>query len=415
MPDEDPHAKFHAFDREPNTGSQSSTELTEHADLGHRIEADNHSHNVDSTPIATTPVAPAPQAQPESPHFQQPPAAAPISQTAELPRPGPGLMVLQWLVYALWGWTLLILGFMVTMVVSYLLRDEGSNSDSISYWEGGGTTYVLAAVIVLFVVSLACDLFYAHAERSHQKSAGTNVIMIIHAVLFALFGIGSLILSVFGGVLLLVNTSNDSTGAVIGLITGAIMAVLYGLTLVRTLRPGWIKNIPIIYWIIMTVVIVATIIAGVIGPISQERLRAQDTVLEDELPNIADAVNESTKESGKLPASLSELSSQSVLSKEAKKLITDNRVEYKPGEKLSSTTLTPGTMRMMPDTDMDQLGGTDPNVYHYTLCVDYKSADGGEPYDSSYKSERQRYDTSLSTYGHNAGRTCYDLQTDYLY
>lgn len=399
MPDDDANANLHSIDREPATGEASSRDTTEHADLSHRLAADS----ADERPVVTDiPVA-------DRPDTSQP-AATPASAVIEdLPHPGPGMMVLQWLVYALWGWTVLALSGLVILVVNQLLA---KNDNGVSYWYGDGISYLLAAVIVLFIISLACDLFYARAERKHARTTGTNVIMIIHAVLFALFGIGALISSVFGGVRLLIGDTADTSGAVASILSGGIIFVLYGLTLLRTLRPRWIKGVVTVYWLLMATALVAGVVLGVMGPAAQARLRAQDAVIENALPSLAESINVHANETGTLPRGLNELTNldQYGDGSDVKRLIDENLVQYKPGEKLPLATAQ-GMGTIKPGVDWQD--GTVATIYHYQLCVDYKTAYGTSDSSSSYRQNKgQPYDTHISTYGHRAGNTCYDVQTD---
>lgn len=318
----------------------------------------------------------------------------------ELPKPGPGLMVLQWLTYAFWGWTVLSLSGLILIVVAGLLNQHASD------WIGG-IAYLLAAVIVLFVISLVTDVFYAKAEKRHARTSGTSVIMIIHAVLFALFAIGSLIAAVFGLVSLLISDTSGSTGPLTGIISGSIIAVIYGLTLLRTLRPRWIKSVVPMYWALMSLAVIVTVALAVIGPVAQAKLQNEDRVVEQGTPDIARAVNSYANRQAKLPRSLNDLTS---VSADAKTLIDENNVTYTPGNKIESnakkTNVPTSTLMLQTPTP----------VFHYKLCVNYKAKDDTSSDYASYRPDSsQLYPTTVSTYGHPAGHVCYDLQTDYIY
>jgi hypothetical protein len=407
MPDDNEHHNFNAFDREPATGSGAHADTTEHADLKHRIEADS----ADDRPDGAGPVHHERVNEGSQPVA---PVAAPAPVVAELPHPGPGLMVLQWLVYAFWGWTVFSLSWLIFAVVTRLI-DQRSYESGRSLMSNEGISYLLASVIVLFIIAILSDIFYARAERKHASTTGTNVIMIIHAVIFALFGIAALIAAVFGGVSLMVGEATDTTGAVSTIITGGIIFVLYGATLLRTLRPRWIKGVAPFYWMFMTLTVIISVVLGVMGPAAQVRLSAQDALVENNLPSLAESINAHTKETGSLPKSLNELTNLGEYGEgdDLKKLIDSNRVAYTPGERLtndsrSSIQMTPGS---------SQMGGTVPTAYHYELCATYKTAVGTD-YSTSrrYKNDTgDRYDTYISTFEHPKGEKCYDIQTDFLY
>lgn len=414
MSNDDNNEKLNSYDREPSTGAtHSAGDRTEHADLHHRLEAHpEHTQSGFTNPVREQPTQrPVVHSQPE----QSQPVTAPASDTGALPNPGPGLLVLQWLVYALWGWTVFALSGLVIVVVSQLVANEGNGE---SFWYGGGIAYLLAAVIVLYVIALLCDIFYARAERKHAKTTGVNVIMIIHAVLFALFGIGALISSVFGAVRLMIGDTDDTSGAVAGIISGAVIFVIYGLTLLRTLRPRFVKGIVPMYWLAMTAIIIGFIIAGVVGPAAQARLKAEDEVIANALPGLAESINEQTSETGSLPQSLDAVTITDSYGQkdDIRKLIDEDLVKYTPGEQIGMTNSASDFPASIGRSDF-QITSAKP-IYHYELCVEYKTSSG---YDDSYRSRyrntdgKNKYETTVSTYDHGKGETCYDVQTDYAY
>ncbi len=427
MADEEKHDNLQEFDKEPATGSlnDASSDSATPNDTEQRAssawggspsEPEAKTENDEKADTPQTDKAPinplhddiAPATIPMSTRPFDAPAAQQQSGTVvtdELPKPGPGLLVLQWLTYAFWGWTVLSLSGLVLTVVSQLLNQTSEN-----YWLGG-IAYLLAAVIVLFIISLVTDIFYAAAEKKHARSSGSNVIMIIHAVIFALFGIGSLIVAVFGFVSLLLNDASGSTGPQTSIISGIIIAALYGVTLLRTLRPRWIKGVARLYWIVMTLAIITTVALGIVGPAAQARLQNEDRVVEEGVSDISDAVNSYADKKAKLPSSLKDLTS---LSESAQKLVDENKVTYTPGEEVTSKIKTP----LSPVEPTSYRVGSQKPVFHYELCVEYKTKDGSSDY-YSYSSrsaaEDGQYPTRVDTYGHKAGRVCYDVQTDYVY
>jgi len=408
MPDDDTNANHNSFDREPSTGSFTTPETTsnpdtvEHADLKHRLEADSTDGHDSAAQTAadrpTEPVAPAAVVSP---------SVATADET-ELPHPGPGLMVLQWLVYALWGWTVLMLSGLVGLVINNLLSSKEETGGT--EWYGGGIAYLLAAVIVLYVIALICDVFYNRFSQKYARTTGTNVIMVIHAVIFALFGVGALIWSVFSGVSMLIGDSSDTTGAITGILTGGVIFVIYGLTLLRTLQPRGIKRVAPWYWVAITVITVAAIAAGVVGPAAQAKLRAQDQLIERELPDVAQAVNDYAESNGRLPATLNDITYRSYDRDTDTKRVLE-LIEYKPGEQLTASKISP----VNGGVSLDDLRRNDSPVFHYQLCVEYKSSTGDSRDYDSYRSGANRYPTTVSTYQHDAGVECYDVQTDYQY
>jgi hypothetical protein len=63
----------------------------------------------------------------------------------------PGNIVLQWVTYAFWGWTVLTMSFLTAAVIAYFINDSNSSNLII---------YGLAGVAVLMPISITCDYYY---------------------------------------------------------------------------------------------------------------------------------------------------------------------------------------------------------------------------------------------------------------
>jgi hypothetical protein len=341
--------------------------------------------------------------QPTQPVKEKPVEAAPTAVAAV--HNNPGVLVLQWLTYAFWGWTILALAWLTAISVGFFI-----NPDSLGGEESSVVAYSLAAVIVLFAISLICDAFYSRIEPL-QKHGGATVIMIIHAVIFALFGIGALITAVFAVVRLLIGDGGGSgygdSGAVTTLITGLIIAAVYGATLLRTLRPFKLKRSALFYWIFMTIVTGTITTLAIVGPTWHARVTRDDRLIERNLAQLSEAISIHAREDGKLPTALSEVRDE--LEGEAVELIDRNLVEYKPGDKVApnASDLPLGT------NGRSAVPAPDATVFEYTLCVTYKAKNGSNDSYPAYAPEGRQ--VTPETYRHDAGRVCYDLQTSYGY
>lgn len=138
------------------------------------------------------------------------------------------VLVLQWLTYAFWGWAVLMLSYITTNVVSKFIYAD---------YEAGVPTYFLAALIVLLPVAFICDSFYSKQEPE-KKTGASLAIMVIHAVIFALFCIGALIAAVFSIVTLFTNDGlGDNKASYVGLVSALIIFFYYALTFLRTIKP----------------------------------------------------------------------------------------------------------------------------------------------------------------------------------
>lgn len=313
----------------------------------------------------------------------------------------PGLLVLQWLTYAFWGWTIVALTWLTAVSIDFFV-----NKPTTSY-DGGASSvaYPLAAVVVLLLISLACDLFYSRREPVH-KTGAAMVIMIIHAVLFALCGIGALIVAVFAVVSWFVG---DSTGnsPLSALLTGLIVALVYGATLLRVIRPLKLKHYAGLYWTFMALTMVVVTTLGITGPVMYQRTVRNDRLIEQGLTSVSDAINQSARNNKTLPSSLQAIR-DNVDSTTGKQIIDQNLVEYTPGKQVEAT-VTQGSSDG--STVADKVTNVSAPVFEYELCVTFKAARS-----SSYSTvESTTRNTSPNTYIHKAGRNCYPLQTEYSY
>lgn len=358
---------------------------------------ESNAENIEVRSVPSTPVAPAVTHEPASPTT----APVPVTSVEQPIHNGPGTLVLQWLTYAFWGWTVLALAWLTSISVGFFLNPSSTES-----YESTMISYSLAAVVVLFVISLLCDIFYSRLEPL-KKTGAAMVIMIIHAVIFGLFGIGSLIAAVFGVVRLLIGDSSGSSygdsGAWTTIITGLIIALVYGATLLRTLRPFKMKRSSLIYWIFMAVVTVTITVLAIVGPTWNARLTRDDRLIERALPQLSSTINDQTSKEDALPKTLAEVRDKA--SEEARVLIDRNLVEYKPGKEVTSV-----TPLSIPEAK-SPVPAPDDKAFSYTLCVTYKAKKGSDYYPA--RDIASYSNTSPDTYQHPAGRVCYDLQTSY--
>ena len=315
----------------------------------------------------------------------------------------PGTLVLQWLTYAFWGWTVLALTWLTAISVGYYVKSGTSTSG-----ESTVIAYSLAAVIVLFIISLVCDTFYSRVEPLRKHGAAT-VIMIIHAVIFALSGIASLIAAVFAVVRLLIgdgtNASNGDSGAMTTLITGAVIAAVFGATLLRVLRPFKFSRSSLVYWLFMGLVTVTITGLAIAGPAWNARETRDDRLIERGLPLLSEAIRVHTEKADALPTTLADI--QDKTTGDARTLIERGLVEYEPGKEVEQT-----ATDLPLSVDPKSIVQSAEPVFAYTLCVTYKakSGYGGTYY---YPPSPDGVSVSPDTYQHDVGRVCYDLQTGY--
>jgi hypothetical protein len=309
--------------------------------------------------------------------------AKPAQQSTTSPEQNTsGVIILQWLSYAFWGWLILGLIWLLSVILINALLDRPV-SDVVPY--------AIAASVVLLPIAFVTDLFY----RKHEpitKVGGAMVIMVIHAVLFALLGIVSLIVAVFNGLNAAIETSGNSDAQLVVMFTALGATVLYAAAFVRTLNPFKSKKPLLVYSVAMTSVTILLLALAIAGPFVQTIATRDDRRIEQNLPSVSQAVRSYIEANEKLPANLSDIRLDD---DESEQLVKDGLVTYK-------------AENSVPSTESPR------NIEHrFQLCVSYKQADkSNRSYGSSYAENKDDYTAGyLNTYGHGKGNVCYKLST----
>ncbi len=320
-----------------------------------------------------------------------PPAmAAPSASTNHV---SAGLVVLQWLTYAFWGWTVLVL----SALTSSLIYSLSGGSDS-----GAFSMYAAAAAVILLPISFVCDSFYLKRE-THRKTGAETIVMVIHAVLFALFAIASLITAAFGIVQAALNRGDGQYKLTL-VISALIIFVFYALTFLRTLNPASLPLIAKLYRFIMLALVGLLIILSFAGPVRKQFLRRDDTLIENNITTLSTAISDYASQKKMLPASLGELS----LKGGAQQIVDKKLVSYKSDESAmnmdsatSSNGLTISTLNL-----------GQPQGYKYQLCAKFKyESPNYRSYGySDYSKDSEGYSSYISAYSHPAGEVCYKLK-----
>lgn len=313
--------------------------------------------------------------------------ALPTTAKDETPRPqtsSAGVVVLQWLTYAFWGW--LILGLIWLLSVILINAIVGSSVNEI-------VPYAIAASIVLLPLAFICDLFYRKYEPI-KKAGASMIIMVIHSVLFALLGIAALIVTVFTTLNMAINIDESVDAQLVTALTAGFATILYAATFLRTLSPFKSKKITLIYGLSMLAITVLLLVFAIAGPVIKSFATRDDRRIEVSLPFIQNSIENYITSNNALPASLHNVT---IDNDAAAKLVADNKVEYISDGKV-----------------IKQSGSSERVSYHYQLCVTYTAATrspyGGSSGYSSYSEDDDDYASYLATYSHKAGRVCYKLQ-----
>lgn len=343
--------------------------------------------------VETPPIVPVPAPTLPPTPVLEPVPGTPNNIVAEPPKKvnNPGVIVLQWLVYAFWGWTVLAMCIMTWAIISYYM--DGLNISD-------GALYGVAALLVLLPLSLGCDIFY-HKVEPESKTGVASVIMIIHSVIFALFGIGALISAVLSGVNLLIGTS--TVGVVNTLLTSLIVFGVYLLVFLRTILPKKIAIVRTVFLATTTISIVIICIASFAGPIASKKLLQYDAKLDTGLNEVADGIESYVDDNYKLPSRLSDID---VTDATANDVVDQGLISYtQKGDSL--------------------IDGNE--TFYYQLCVTYKASTNGyaarettigriQAKATTARLMDDEYSTYLSTYSHPAGEKCYKMKViEYSY
>lgn len=338
-------------------------------------------------PIAAPQPAPAPELAPT-------PASIPTPIALPHPVNTAGVLVLQWLTYAFWGWTILVLGYLTAVVAAFSLYGSDDFTDT------SAVAYPIAAAIILLPISFICDLLYSKREPTHKQGAAM-VIMVIHAVIFALLAIVALITVAFSLVGLLLN-GGDTTSIYVVIITAAVMGIVYGLTLARTLRPTLVPKARAIFRATMVLGIVGLAIWGIIGPAAQTLRTKDDRAVATSIQTLQSAIDSYTLENKVLPKTADEaLQARSYGVDETKDLLARNLITYTPDVKSATT-----------DGAMNSYSMTTTKTHYYQLCAVYSQKPQKKSSYSTYNQDDvDGYAQSIHSSGDVVGKNCYKLRT----
>lgn len=286
----------------------------------------------------------------------------------------PGIIVLQWVTYAFWGWTVLTMSFLTAAVIAYFINDSSS---------GDLIIYGLAGIAVLMPISIICDYFYKKYEPV-KKSGASSIVMVIHAVIFAIFGVGAIITGVFSVVALMLATGPTQTYYTT-IFSSIIIAILYGATLLRTLNPRKMPWVRRFFSIFMVIVVGIIGLIGILGPFMGQKNSKNDTLKEQAIYSIAQDIDSYVSSNHNFPKNLNSVKNSST--GDTKKLIDNGTITYNTLSK-SSTSYNYS------------------KEYVYELCANFdkksKNADSKKDVYSSYE---------LSNLYHDAGKNCYQIRS----
>ena len=299
--------------------------------------------------------------------------------------------ILQWLCYAMWLWTIATLSIILSATLSYFFVPNGR---AVEYtW----LTYFIATLLVLLPIAFILDRIYSKKEPDH-KHGFMAVIMVIHAVITFLGAVAGLITFAVTVLQLMLNSTSNSTKYIV-IISSLVVATLSMVLFLRIMHFPKLSKFSKIFPIIIVSISSVTVVMALTGPFRGELASKTDRLIENNLPNVSNAIQNYATKNKKLPASLADIK----LSDDAEALIDKNLVEYN-NKSTGSEYYSTG----------NQTSSKYQQSYSYTLsyelCVTYKNV---KKYNSSsyqYEDDNEGEQKYLSTYNHPAGKKCYALK-----
>ena len=339
---------------------------------------------------------------------------------------GGGAIVLQWLSYAFWFWFAVSMTWLAGVVINfYITAGQQYN------W-ADALAYPLSAVIIMFIMALITDYFYAKYEPP-RKQGIAYIIMLLHVVPFILVAIGALVAVVFSLLTMLLNSNPANTidGPLQVLWTAVVMVILFGVLAMRAFLGG--KNIAIrrTTWAVFGIMALGGIVAAIAGPAAEASRTKQDRLIESALPTLVGDIREYTRKNDSLPKTLANISPQvgSTNASAVQKIIESKLVTYKPNSFSSNdgADYGPNGANLISPGVGQPIDDPYPGVkrFYYQLCTTYV-AELKSTYSSYNTDTRPQYtegggavDKSLYTDNdlfeileHPKGEVCYNLRAD---
>lgn len=300
-------------------------------------------------------------------------------------------VVLQWISYGLWGWTLFALSAVLSATLTYFFVTKDGDYALI--------IYVLAALVCLLPLAFVADRLYRKVEPE-QKHGFAAVVMVVHAVLAFLATVAALITAVISGFSIAIEAPSD--GVTIAIISSLIVAILGGMLFVRILGPIRLRRfIKFFSWVVLAVASIA-IIATLVGPFRALIATRDDRLVEDNLYTIDSEIRNYASEKGSLPLSLKDLELDGNYQEGAQKLIKRNMVTYKPNSK-NPTSDGPTYEEEGMEVDYSDYFTQGSPTRYYELCVNYKKSKGN--------GSNSQSDLFSASSNHGSGEVCYERDT----
>lgn len=292
-------------------------------------------------------------------------------------------IVLQWVTYFFWLVTITLTSTIIGATLAYFITDT-SDIDWVAY--------TVAPLIILLILSFFADKYYRRIEPT-KKIGFSAVVMVINAVFVCLLSIGALIVSLIS-LTTIITDPGGVEARVVTFLTSLIVAIMTALLFARIANTAKLHVLANKYWLIMLVIVLATLFFAITGPFINKIQRRADSLIENNYSKIINEVSSYTRENKKLPDSLKDLE----LSDGAREAVDSGKISYKKVQE---------PVDMTTDDIYYRLGDTSKKA-EFELCVDWDYERKG--FDSSL------YNGKRSYYGgaHKSGEECYEEEVLYI-
>lgn len=283
-----------------------------------------------------------------------------------------GQIVWQWVSYGLWEWALIALASLLSVIFAYYFVSAADNPFS-------GTSYItypMAALICLMPIAFIVNHYFEKTEPQ-KKEGFAAVVMVLNAVGVLLATVGGLVVTVVTALNSLTNGS--SADGNITLATAAVVTVLGAMLFVRIIQPVKLAKFSKAFPYVVVIVAFIAVGAAAGGPFRSAVTSRTDRLIENNLPALAQDIDDYYSNSNNLPGSLSQVdfSAESDTGPDSgQALYQQNLVDYKVTNSADGT---------------------------YSLCVTYTHVLGS----GTASTDQSTIDTS----SHPKGHVCYAQNT----
>lgn len=289
-------------------------------------------------------------------------------------------VVLQWLCYVFWFWTLLIISIILSSVLSYFLIDR---------FDPTWLTYVSSSLLILLPAAYVTDHYYSKVEPS-KKHGFAAVVMVVNAVIACVAVVASLITLMVTLVGLAIDTGSTDSKLVI-IISSLIVASMSLLFFLRIIKVDRLRGMNRNFTRIISGIVALTLTLVIVGPLINAAQRKNDRFIEENYYSVRRQISNYVTENNRLPNSFDDVG----FTDNAKKVVETGRLTYEKGEKVSSeeSSIYTSTARTRSE-------------FFYTICV---------VWDYEKESPAIYYSDADDFRGyHDSGTECYE-ETTYTY